>query len=203
MGPRAPWSGTGLAIGSLTLAGAATHRRVRVGVVPALESLVQQFRVPRLGYRLVLALAGAAVALTVGFAGVTFVRLVGSWSSAGAGERGRPATPAATTAGRGAAVAVLVACPLTLAAVTPLEIRSSRPGCRPSCRVLSHWGAEIPVGPSAGVRRLFDPVTCTLSFASWFPGGFSKEISAAQATRVLEKAEPADAVAPWRAARGR
>jgi hydrogenase-4 component B len=42
-----------------------------------LESLMQQFRVPGLGYRLVLALAGAAVALTAGFAGVTFVRLVG------------------------------------------------------------------------------------------------------------------------------
>jgi hypothetical protein len=38
---------------------------------------MQQFRVPGLGYRLVLALAGAAVALTAGFAGVTFVRLVG------------------------------------------------------------------------------------------------------------------------------
>lgn len=42
-----------------------------------LESLMQQFRVPSLGYRLVFALAGAAVALTVGFAGVTFVRLLG------------------------------------------------------------------------------------------------------------------------------
>ena len=38
---------------------------------------MQQFRVPGLGYRLVLALAGAAVALTAGFAGVTFVRLIG------------------------------------------------------------------------------------------------------------------------------
>jgi len=41
------------------------------------KSLMQQFRVPGLGYRLALALAGAAVALTAGFAGVTFVRLVG------------------------------------------------------------------------------------------------------------------------------
>ncbi len=39
-----------------------------------LESLMQQFRVPGLGYRLALAVAGAAVALTAGFAGVTFVR---------------------------------------------------------------------------------------------------------------------------------
>ena len=63
-------------MGSLTLAGLP----LTVGFVSEwflLESLMQQFRVPGLGYRLVLALAGAAVALTVGFAGVTFVRLVG------------------------------------------------------------------------------------------------------------------------------
>ena len=73
---RTPWSGFGLAVGSLTLAGLPPT----VGFVSEwflLESLMQQFRVPGLGYRLVLALAGAAVALTVGFAGVTFVRLVG------------------------------------------------------------------------------------------------------------------------------
>ena len=71
-----PWSGFGLAVGSLTLAGLPPT----AGFVSEwflLESLMQQFRVPGLGYRLVLALAGAAVALTVGFAGVTFVRLVG------------------------------------------------------------------------------------------------------------------------------
>ena len=63
-------------MGSLTLAGLPPT----VGFVSEwflLESLMQQFRVPGLGYRLVLALAGAAVALTVGLAGVTFVRLVG------------------------------------------------------------------------------------------------------------------------------
>jgi hydrogenase-4 component B len=71
-----PWSGTGLAIGSLTLAGLP----LTAGFVSEwflLESLMQQFRVPGLGFRLVLAVAGAAVALTAGFAGVTFVRLVG------------------------------------------------------------------------------------------------------------------------------
>ena len=99
MGRRAPCSGTGLAIGSLTLAGLPPT----AGFVSEwflLESLMQQFRVPGLGYRLVLALAGAAVALTVGFAGVTFVRLVGLVVLGRAGRRGRPATPAAaTTAG--------------------------------------------------------------------------------------------------------
>ncbi len=76
MGRRAPYSGMGLTVGSLTLAGLPPT----AGFVSEwflLESLMQQFRVPGLGYRLVLALAGAAVALTAGFAGVTFVRLVG------------------------------------------------------------------------------------------------------------------------------
>ncbi|MGD0604389.1 MAG: proton-conducting transporter membrane subunit [Streptosporangiaceae bacterium] len=75
-GRGTPWSRFGLAVGSLTLAGLPPT----AGFVSEwflLEALMQQFRVPGLGYRLVLALAGAAVALTVGFAGVTFVRLVG------------------------------------------------------------------------------------------------------------------------------
>jgi hypothetical protein len=62
-----------------------------------LESLMQQFRVPGLGYRLVLALAGAAVALTAGFAGVTFVRLTG-FVVLGA----RPAGPGRAAQGDGA-----------------------------------------------------------------------------------------------------
>ena len=93
-----PWSGTGLAIGSLTLAGLP----LTAGFVSEwflLESLMQQFRVPGLGFRLVLAVAGAAVALTAGFAGVTFVRLVGlvvlgprpAWAP---GNGATPVTPA-------------------------------------------------------------------------------------------------------------
>ena len=73
---RLPWSGTGLAVGSLTLAGLP----LTAGFAAEwflLEALMQQFRVPGLGFRLVLAVAGAAIALTIGFAGVTFVRLTG------------------------------------------------------------------------------------------------------------------------------
>ena len=73
---RLPWSGPGWPSASLTLAGLP----LTAGFVSEwflLEALMQQFRVPGLGYRLVLAIAGAAVALTAGFAGVTFVRLVG------------------------------------------------------------------------------------------------------------------------------
>ena len=52
---RTPWSGFGLAVGSLTLAGLPPA----AGFVSEwflLESLMQQFRVPGLGYRLVLGL---------------------------------------------------------------------------------------------------------------------------------------------------
>jgi len=76
MARQAPWSGAGLTIGAVTLAGLPPT----AGFVSEwflLESLMQQFRVDALGGRLTLAVAGAAVALTAGFAGVTFVRLVG------------------------------------------------------------------------------------------------------------------------------
>lgn len=96
VGRRAPWSGWGLAVGAVTLAGLPPA----AGFVSEwflLESLMQQFRVTALAGRLTLALAGAAVALTVGFAGVTFVRLVGmvvrvrrvpAWRSATMGVAG-------------------------------------------------------------------------------------------------------------------
>ena len=90
---RLPWSGTGLAVGSLTLAGLP----LTAGFAAEwclLEALMQQFRIPGLGFRLVLALAGAAVALTVGFAGVTFVRLTGLV------VLGPPALPAGAGRGR-------------------------------------------------------------------------------------------------------
>jgi hydrogenase-4 component B len=126
MGRRAPWSGAGLAIGSLTLAGLP----LTAGFVSEwflLESLMQQFRVPGLGYRLVLALAGAAVALTAGFAGVTFVRLFGLVVLSD--PAGRP--PEAPGSPLRFAVAVLALVPLGLAALTPLEIRVIAAGLSP------------------------------------------------------------------------
>ncbi|MGO8889437.1 MAG: proton-conducting transporter membrane subunit, partial [Streptosporangiaceae bacterium] len=149
-----PWSGfapMGLAVGSLTLAGLPPT----VGFVSEwflLESLMQQFRVPGLGYRLVLALAGAAVALTVGFAGVTFVRLVGLICLGGndppqpppalppggthppgppLGRAARPPKPPWGWAGR-TAIVVLAVCCLATAAVTPLEIRVLAAGLSPA-----------------------------------------------------------------------
>ena len=128
MGRRARWSGVGLAVGSLTLAGLPPT----AGFVSEwflLESLMQQFRVSALGGRLTLALAGAAVALTVGFAGVTFVRLVGMVVLGPSGPGGSRSGDYGR-AGR-IAVVVLAACPLVLSAVTPLEIRVIAAGLSP------------------------------------------------------------------------
>jgi hydrogenase-4 component B len=122
------WSGFGLAVGSVTLAGLPPT----VGFVSEwflLESLMQQFRVPDLGYRLVLALAGAAVALTVGFAGVTFVRLVGL-IVLGRGTESGSARAEYGWAGRAAMVALALGC-LATAAITPLEIRVIAAGLSP------------------------------------------------------------------------
>jgi len=131
-GRRAPWSGLGLAVGSLTLAGLP----LTAGFVSEwflLESLMQQFRVPGLGYRLVLAVAGAAVALTAGFAGVTFVRLVGLVVLRRGPDAPGPAGSRAGEYGRAGrfAVTLLAACPLAIAAVTPLEIRVIAAGLSP------------------------------------------------------------------------
>ena len=151
-----PWSGFGLAVGSLTLAGLPPT----VGFVSEwflLESLMQQFRVPGLGYRLVLALAGAAVALTVGFAGVTFVRLVGlivlgaRYRIGGGTGRVRPGREGGDSRAGG---------------VLPGD-RGGDPAGDPGHRCgavacgpgLAGYGrAEVSVGPAAGVRRVLDPV---------------------------------------------
>jgi hydrogenase-4 component B len=135
---RTPWSGFGLAVGSLTLAGLPPT----AGFVSEwflLESLMQQFRVPGLGYRLVLVLAGAAVALTVGFAGVTFVRLVGLIVLGPRSSEPPPAPGGATAAdtadyrwpGRAALLVLSAGC-LAIAAMTPLEIRVIASGVSPA-----------------------------------------------------------------------
>ena len=126
---RRPWSGTGLAIGSLTLAGLPPT----AGFVSEwflLESLMQQFRVPGLGDRLVLAITGAAVALTAGFAGVTFVRLVGLVVLGKPEPTGAPGPRDYCPRGRAGVVLLAVAC-LAVAALTPLEIRVIAAGLAP------------------------------------------------------------------------
>ncbi len=187
---RRPWSGTGLAIGSLTLAGLPPT----AGFVSEwflLESLMQQFRVPGLGDRLVLAITGAAVALTAGFAGVTFVRLVGLIVLGKPDTGNAPSGPRDYGPAGRAGIAVLgVAC-LAIAALTPLEIRviaagavSGRAGQRrPGC-------AEVPVGAAAGVRRLLDLVA-VLAMA-----GHARPVLPGRARRLGGLGTPAAAGAP-------
>jgi formate hydrogenlyase subunit 3/multisubunit Na+/H+ antiporter MnhD subunit len=134
---RLPWSGTGLAIGSLTLAGLP----LTIGFAAEwflLEALLQQFRIPGLGFRLVLALAAAAVALTVGFAGVTFVRLTGLVVLGPPGQPAPPSGGAGAGAGRDygwlgrAAIVILSAGCLVTAAALPLVIRVVAVGLAPA-----------------------------------------------------------------------
>ncbi len=124
------WRGVGLAVGGLTLAGLPPTSGF-VSEWFLLEALMQQFRVPGLGFRLVLAVVGAAVALTAGFAGVTFVRLVGmvvlGQSRPGAADLGLRDY----RLGGRAAIAGLGAACLVLAALTPLEIRVIAAGLSP------------------------------------------------------------------------
>jgi hydrogenase-4 component B len=141
---RAPWGGTGLAVGSLTLAGLPPT----AGFVSEwflLEALMQQFRVPGLDDRLVLAVTGAAVALTAGFAGVTFVRLIGlvvlgtpGPAPERRGARGAPGDFGVT--GRVGVVLLAGAC-LALAALTPLEIRVIAAGLAPVLPTATVMGA--------------------------------------------------------------
>jgi len=114
---------------------------------------MQQFRIPGLGFRLVLALAGAAVALTVGFAGVTFVRLTGLV------VLGPPAPPAAAGAGGGivagpasdygwlgrAGIVLLALGCLVPAAALPLVIRLVAAGLAPVVpRVVTSGALKSP-----------------------------------------------------------
>jgi hydrogenase-4 component B len=134
-----PWSGTGLAVGSLTLAGLPPT----VGFVSEwflLEALMQQFRVPGLGDRLVLAITGAAVALTAGFAGVTFVRLIGMVVLGKPGSPGGAVPRDYGLAGRAAIILLGAAC-LVTAALTPLEIRAIAAGLSPILPASATMGA--------------------------------------------------------------
>ncbi|MGH3625475.1 MAG: proton-conducting transporter membrane subunit, partial [Sciscionella sp.] len=126
IGHRFPWSGTGIAFGAATLAGLP----LTVGFVSEwflLESLMQQFRVGHLTYALPMAVAGALVALTAGFAAVAFVRVVGlvvlGPRGARESEEAENTGPLLTRlTGRAGLVLLTVAC-LGIAALTPLELR--------------------------------------------------------------------------------
>lgn len=120
---RLPFAGSAFTAGALTLAGLPPT----IGFVSEwflLEALLQQFRLAGLPARLTLAVTGAAVALTAGFAGVAFARLVGLTILGDPGPHRRPPGPDRVLARSGRlALAVLTAGCLALAVLTPLEIR--------------------------------------------------------------------------------
>jgi hydrogenase-4 component B len=123
IGRRLPFAGAALTAGSLTLAGLPPT----IGFVSEwflLEALLQQFRLPGLPFKLTLAITGAAVALTAGFAGVAFARLIGLTILGDPGPHRRPPGPDRILGptGRGALGMLTAGC-LALAIVTPLEIR--------------------------------------------------------------------------------
>ena len=120
---RLPWAGTGLVVGCMTLAGLPLTAGFAAEWL-TLEALMQQFRIHSLPMQLSMAAAGALVALTVGVAGFTFVRIVGLTAF------GHPPVPAPVPAdnpdrrwSHRLGVAVLTAGCLGLAVLAPLEVR--------------------------------------------------------------------------------
>jgi formate hydrogenlyase subunit 3/multisubunit Na+/H+ antiporter MnhD subunit len=126
---RLPAEGGALAIGSLTLAGLPPT----VGFVSEwflLEAIAQQFRLNTLPTQIAMAVAGALVALTAGFAGVAFVRVI---AFTVLGRSNTP--PAGAAAGSGlvgrTGLLLLAAACLAVAVCTPLEIRVLAAGLTP------------------------------------------------------------------------
>ncbi|PQM45030.1 Na(+)/H(+) antiporter subunit D1 [Mycobacterium talmoniae] len=131
---RLPWAGTGLVIGALTLAGVP----LTAGFASewfTLESLMQQFRVSGLAMQLSTAVAGALVALTIGIAAVTFVRVV-ALTAFGPARIGEPPLNPDLARADGqwpyrVGVGVLAAGCLGAAAFAPLQVRLIGRGLTP------------------------------------------------------------------------
>lgn len=122
VGLEAPLTGVAFSVGALTLAGLP----LTLGFVSEwylLESVMQLFRIASLTLALSLAVAGALIALAIGFAGFTFVRLV-ALTILGGGRHDRPPQPRPRLGVAGSLGLGLPAlgC-VVLAAISPLEIR--------------------------------------------------------------------------------
>lgn len=123
-----PVAGTGLIVGSLTLAGLPLTAGFASEWL-TLEALMQQFRVQSLALRLASAGAGALVALTLGIAGVTFVRLVALTVFGTPAAHPRRTLQGGRAAARTGIIMLSVAC-LAVAALAPLEVRLIATGLR-------------------------------------------------------------------------
>jgi hydrogenase-4 component B len=122
VGVDSPVAGTAFTIGALTLAAIP----LTVGFVSEwylLESVMQLFRLTSLTLAIAMSIAGALVALAVGFAGFTFVRLVGLTILGGSGrDDPRPARPSPGVVANVAVCLPALAC-IGVAIVSPWEIR--------------------------------------------------------------------------------
>jgi formate hydrogenlyase subunit 3/multisubunit Na+/H+ antiporter MnhD subunit len=121
-----PWTGAGLTVGAMTLAGLPLTAGFASEWL-TLESLMQQFRIDSLGMQLASAVAAALVALSLGIAGVTFVRLIALTGFGGDGRRPAGGEPAPH---RAAVVLLVVGC-LGTALVAPWELDLISAGVRP------------------------------------------------------------------------
>ncbi|MCL6095221.1 MAG: hypothetical protein M1519_05235 [Actinobacteria bacterium] len=120
LGHQVPYVRAAFAVGAASLAGLPPS----IGFVSewfVLEALMQQFRVHDLPLRLALATAGAAVALTVGFAALAFLRILGL-TILGKGKRAAYASGGEGVASRWGLGVLALGC-LGLAAITPWEFR--------------------------------------------------------------------------------
>jgi NADH:ubiquinone oxidoreductase subunit 5 (subunit L)/multisubunit Na+/H+ antiporter MnhA subunit len=125
VGRTQPWAGAGLVVGALTLAGLPMTAGFASEWL-TLETLMQQFRIDDLGMQLASAVAGALVALSVGIAGVTFVRLIALTAFGGESAAPRDAEPAGARTG---VVLLAISC-LGAAAAAPWEIDVISAGVR-------------------------------------------------------------------------
>lgn len=127
---RMPFSGTGLLVGGLTLAGLPFTAGFASEWL-TLEALMQQFRVSDVALQLCTAVAGALVALSIGIAGVAFVRLVGlNVFGPAAGTDGPPPEREHALPHRGATALLVLGC-LAGAALAPVEVGFVADGLRP------------------------------------------------------------------------
>ncbi|HEX4059001.1 MAG TPA: proton-conducting transporter membrane subunit [Galbitalea sp.] len=130
--PRLRFSGTGLVVGALTLAGVP----LTAGFASEwliLEALMQQFRVDNLALDLCLAVAGVLVALTIGIASIAFVRVI-ALTAFGPREKLTPAHAGETVerswTHRAGIVLLVLGC-LGVAAAAPLEVQLIATGISP------------------------------------------------------------------------
>lgn len=158
VGHRLKWSGTGLAVGAITLAGLP----LTLGFVSEwflLESLMQQFRVGHLYFALPLVVAGALVALTAGFAAVAFVRIVGLTVLGPRGWDELRVRPDIGWLARCGVVVLALAC-VGIAAVTPLEMQVLIAGLGPIV------GTDVPQGVFGDHIWVVQPVYADFSILS-------------------------------------